>query len=86
MSPPSESLGPTARRDAKPVARFLRGDRPTGILRLGRAERVEPRQLVRSQFNVAGSEIFRQLVGPPGSDLRLLELGEVLAAVLDAGA
>lgn len=27
-----------------------------------------------------------QLVGPPGSDLRLLELGEVLAAVLDAGA
>ena len=27
-----------------------------------------------------------QLVGAPGSDLRLLELGEILAAVLDAGA
>jgi Asp-tRNA(Asn)/Glu-tRNA(Gln) amidotransferase A subunit family amidase len=26
-----------------------------------------------------------QLVGAPGSDLRLIELGEILAAVLDAG-
>lgn len=33
-----------------------------------------------------GEGIGLQLVGPRGSDLRLLELGEILAAVLDAGA
>ena len=32
-----------------------------------------------------GQGIGLQLVGAPGSDLRLLELGEILAAVLDAG-
>ena len=32
-----------------------------------------------------GEGIGLQLVGAPGSDLRLLELGEILAAVLDAG-
>jgi Asp-tRNA(Asn)/Glu-tRNA(Gln) amidotransferase A subunit family amidase len=31
-----------------------------------------------------GEGIGLQLVGAPGSDLRLLELGEILAAVLDA--
>jgi len=32
-----------------------------------------------------GGGIALQLVGPPGSDLRLLELGQVAAALLDAG-